>query len=482
MTKPFWKRLRIPHVFTLLTFVIAAAALATWFVPSGSYERETRMVEGHERTLVVPGTYESIPKHVSLRGALIGDDVEGEATPVGLHGFLTAIPRGLEKAADIIFFIFIVGGVFGILQKSGAITALIGWMLRALGHVPSVMVVAIMLAVGIGSSTLGMGEEFIPLVPLFLLISKRLGYDRVFGLAIVLVANEVGFAAATTNPFTVNVAQGIAELPLNSGAWFRVIFFVVCMTVGVAYVLRYGARIKADPAASLMPDDDFDVESGSVDDRAFGGHHAGILLACGAIFVFILVAVQTLGWWMADMAGGFLAMGLAATIIARMPIDTAMKAFIGGMRDMLVAALVVGWARGIEVVLVDGQIMDTLVHSAASVLSSVHRYVAVVGMLVFQSTFNFLVPSGSGQAAVTMPLMAPLSDVLGITRQTAVFAYQCGDGFSNSIIPTSGYLMAMLAIGGVPYTRWVRFVLPLFLVMMALAAVFLMIAVAIGYS
>jgi uncharacterized ion transporter superfamily protein YfcC len=261
-----------------------------------------------------------------------------------------------------------------------------------------------------------------------------------------------------------------------------VIFFVVCMTVGITFVLRYGARVMADPAASLMPDDDFEVGAGGVDDHDFGGHHAGILLASGAIFVFILVAVQKLGWWMADMAGGFLLMALVATIVARLPIEDAMKSFIGGMRDMLVAALVVGWARGIEVVLVDGQIMDTLVHSAASLLSGVHRYVAVVGMLAFQSTFNFLVPSGSGQAAVTMPLMAPLSDVLGLTRQTAVFAYQCGDGFSNSVIPTSGYLMAMLTLAGVPYTRWLRFVLPLFLILMGLAVVFLIIAVAIGYT
>jgi uncharacterized ion transporter superfamily protein YfcC len=184
---------------------------------------------------------------------------------------------------------------------------------------------------------------------------------------------------------------------------------------------------------------------------------------------------------MADMAGGFFLMGIAAAALARLPLAEASKAFVRGMEDMVVAALVVGFARGISVVLADGQILDTIVHGAAGLLSHVPRYVAVLGMLAFESTLNLLVPSGSGQAAVTMPLMAPLSDILGITRQTAVLAFTCGDGFSNSIIPTSGILMAMLALAKIPYGTWLRFMLPLFLQLMGLSAVFLIIAVAIGY-
>jgi len=185
---------------------------------------------------------------------------------------------------------------------------------------------------------------------------------------------------------------------------------------------------------------------------------------------------------MADMAGGFFLMGLVAVAISRLPLRDATAAFVRGMEDMVVAALVVGFARGIQVVLTDGQILDTVIHSAATVLGQVPRFVAVEGMLLFQATLNFLVPSGSGQAAVTMPLMAPLSDVLGISRQTAVFAFQCGDGFSNTIVPTSGVLMAMLSLAHIPYERWLRFVLPLFLMLLALSGIFLMIAVAIGYS
>ncbi len=479
----FLTRIKVPHVFTLLTMIIFIASAATWIIPSGEFERETREVNGVERELVTPGTFASFPKNYSLRALTLGDSAEGHATPVGLQGFLTAIPRGLEKSADIIFFIFIVGGVFGILQRTGTIPAAIRALIDKLGHSDILLTVTIMLVVGVGGSTLGMGEEFIPLVPIFLLISKRMGYDRIFGLAIVMLAADIGFAAATTNPFTVQIAQGIAGLQPTSGIGFRMIFFVVCQALTIGYVLRYGARYKKDPSTSAMgPDDKFEISGANLDDHEFDGRQAATLFSCIAIFAGILLATQKLGWWMNDMAGGFLLMGIVAVLFTGLAISDAMSAFVKGMEEMVVAALVVGFARGIEVVLTEGQILDTLIHSASTVLAEVPRYVSVQGMLLFQSTLNFLIPSGSGQAAVTMPLMAPLADVLGIERQTAVFAFQCGDGFSNTIVPTSGILMAMLALAGIPYQRWLRFVLPLFLTLMATGALFLVIAVAIGYS
>ena len=475
-------RFKVPHVFVLLTGVILVCSVFTWIVPSGRYERQTKLVEGKERTLLVPGTFEHVDKHISLKGAILGDEVEGKASPVGLRGFLTAIPRGLEEAADIIFFIFIIGGTFGILQRTGVITAALGRLLNRLGDRGPLLTVVLMIVMAIGGSILGMGEEFIPLIPVFLLVSKKLGYDRIYGMALVLVAAEVGFAASTTNPFTVNVAQGIAELPLNSGLPLRIVFFCCAITVGITYLLRYGARIKRDPSLSYMKNDPFDLDTGATADATYGGHHTAIIVVCGALFGFILFAVQQYGWWMADMAGGFFLMGIVAMMLARLPLADATKAFVGGMEEMVTAALVVGFARGISVVLAEGQIMDTVVHGAATALSHVPRYVAVLGMLSFESTLNLLVPSGSGQAAVTMPLMAPLSDILGITRQTAVFAFTCGDGFSNSVIPTSGILMAMLALAKIPYGTWLRFMVPLFAMLMALSGIFLVIAVAIGYN
>jgi uncharacterized ion transporter superfamily protein YfcC len=485
----------VPHVFVLLSGVILVCSVLTWIVPSGAYQREERSIEGRVRTLLVPGTYTPIPKDLSLRALVLGEPVPGRATPVGLHGFLTAIPRGLEQAADIVFFILIVGGVFGILQRTGVITASIGAILHLLGGNAVLLTIALMAAIAVGGSTLGMGEEFIPLVPVFLALARRLGYDRVFGLGLVLLAADTGFAASTTNPFTVSVAQGIAEVPLHSGMGLRIVFLACAVTLAIVHLLRYGVRVKRDPAASLVADlPDADLadagragasrEAAALPADAAGplsAHHGVIVAVCAAIFGLIVFAVQRLDWWMADMGGGFLLMGIVAAAAARLSVDDAVKAFVRGLEEMIVAALVVGFARGIAVVLAEGQIIDTIIHAAASVLIEVPRHLAVLGMLVFESTLNFFVPSGSGQAAVSMPLMAPLADVLGLTRQTAVFAFTCGDGFSNLIIPTSGILMAMLGLARVPYERWLRFVGPLFVQLIALSAAFLIAAAHFGY-
>ena len=474
-------RFQVPHVFVLLTLVIAISSVATWFIPSGAYERETKLVDGHERTLLVPGTFEHIDKHYSIKGFFLKDPVEGMASPISLQSFLSAIPRGMESAADIIFFIFMIGGTFGILQRTGVIAASLNRLLGKMGNQAALLTVVLMVIMAIGGSTLGMGEEFIPLIPVFLIVAQRLGYDRIYGMALVILAAETGFAASTTNPFTVNVAQSIAELPLSSGLGLRIVFFCCAITVSIIYLLAYGRRIKANPALSFVADLPFEVEKDDQADIPYQRFHTWILLSSAAIFGFIVWAIQNLGWWMDDMGGGFLLMGIVAMLLARLPLAEATKAFVQGMEEMVVAALVVGFAKGISVVMAEAQIMDTIVHGAATLLSQVPRYVAVVGMLWFESSLNLLIPSGSGQAAVTVPLMAPLSDLLGITRQTAVLAFTCGDGFSNSVIPTSGILMAMLALAKIPYGRWLKFMLPLFVILMALSSVFLIIAVAIGY-
>ncbi len=477
----FLQRLKMPHVFTLLTGVIFVCSLLTYVIPSGSYEREEKTFGALTRTVVVPGTYENIPKYISLRSISLGDGEEGTASPTSLVGFLSAIPRGMEQAADIIFFIFVLGGVFGILQRSGTITALIHALLQRFSNSGAALTIILMTAIAIGGSTLGMGEEFIPLVPIFLIVANNLGYDRVYGLALVLLAAETGFAAATTNPFTVQIAQGIAELPLGSGIQLRLVFFVCCLTLAVIHVLRYGNRIKKDPSQSLVADDEAPESIYETEDIALTRAHVVILFIGMVIFTFMLYAVQNLGWWLPEMAGGFLLIGYVAVVISKLSVAEASKAFVKGTEEMVVAALVVGFAKGIQVVLADAEVLDTLIFSAASLLKNFPGYVAAEGMLIFQTMLNFFIPSGSGQAAVTMPLMAPLADVLGLTRQTAVLAFTCGDGFSNTIVPTSGILMGMLALAHIPYQKWLRFMLPLFLQFTLLAAIFLFIAVAIDY-
>ena len=475
------KKIRVPHVFVLLAGVVTFCVILTYVLPSGEYEREERTAGGLTRTIVIPGTYEVLDKHYSAKGLFLPDQAEGVASPASLLDLFAAIPRGMESAADIIFFIFIVGGVFAILQRTGMIHALLMGLVRRYSKSGPTLTILLMIAVAIGGSTLGMGEELIPLVPVFLLVSKKLGYDRIYGLALVMVAADVGFAAATINPFTVQIAQGIAEVPLGSGIGFRLIFLTTILTATLIYVLRYGARIKKDPSKSIMSDDKFELSSEVHDDIQIKRRHVYILLITIAVFASILYAVQTMGWWLAEMAAGFLLIAVLAAIVGKLTLKQTVDAFVKGTEEMVVAALVVGFAKAIEVVLQDAQVLDSIIYYAAGMLEYFPPYIAAEGMLVFQSVLNFFIPSGSGQAAVTMPLMAPLSDVLGLSRQVAVFAFTCGDGFSNTLVPTSGVLMGMLALAKIPYDKWFRFMGPLFLILMGISATFLVIAVLIGY-
>ncbi len=471
----------MPHVFTLLTFVVFFCSLLTYVIPSGSYQRETKEINGRTKTMVVPGTYSQVEKHFSLKGMTLGEDIENKSTPVSLTQLITAIPRGLEKTAEIIFLIFIIGGSLGILQRTGTIIVILNALTNLFKHNSTLLTAIIMMLVAIGGSTAGMGEEFIPLVPLFILISSRMGYDRVYGLCMILLASEVGFAAATFNPFTVGIAAGIAQIPMGGDIVFRIIFAICCFSVALVYVLRYGARVKKDPSKSIVVDIPYDEPAAPKKIESFNSRHLFITIFGVAIFAFIMYAIVSEWWWLNEMSGGFFLIGIVAIIISKLPLKDAANAFVKGMEDMVVAALVVGFARAIEVVLSDGLILDTIVFSAASILENFHNVVAAEGMLVFQSVLNFFIPSGSGQAAVTMPIMVPLADALGLSRTTAVFAFTCGDGFSNSIIPTSGVLMAMLSLAHIPFQKWIKFMFPLFLMLMTVSAIFLMISVNIHF-
>jgi uncharacterized ion transporter superfamily protein YfcC len=475
------RRIKIPHVFVLLTGIIFFCTLLSYVVPSGIYQRETLTVGGSPRTVVIPDTYAKLPKQFSVKGIFIGDQADQKACPVSLLGCITAIPRGMMGRADIIFMLFIIGGVLGIFQRTGTITAVIQALFDRFSSSGPLLTIILMTVVGFGGSTFGMGEELIPLVPIFLIVSYKLGYDRIYGMSIVYLGALVGFAAATTNPFTVQIAQSIAEIPIGSGILFRILFFMVIMAVAIVYVLLYGRRIKREPSRSILAGDPHTLSEVNLEKQPLKASHIWILSSSALIFMLTLYAIQTRGWWLNEMSGAFLLMGIIAILLSRLSLSEVMKSFVRGMEEMVVAALVVGFANGIRVVLEDGQILDTIIYASAGLLSNTSNIVAVEGMLVFQSILNFFIPSGSGQAAVTMPLMAPLADVLGVTRQAAVFAFTCGDGFSNIIIPTSPILMAMLSIAKIPYEKWLRFVMPLFLILILLAAIFLGLAVLINY-
>lgn len=333
-----------------------------------------------------------------------------------------------------------------------------------------------------GSSFMGIGPETIAVIPVFLFLSKQLGYDRLFGFALLSVPVYLGWSSGVTNPFTVQIAQIIAELPIGSGIGYRLVLYIVYAAVGFYFIMHYGEKVRKNPALSLMENDRFNLdEFGSFVKEDLERKHMYILVFFILSYASVLIAVQTIGWGLIEMSACFIGIMIIVARFAGMNGDQAMAAFTEGLKIMIVPALVVGVARGISVVLQEGLIIDTLLHHSSDALLKMPKIAAAEGMLIFQTILNFFIPSASGQALVSMPLMTPLSDIIGISRQTAVLAYLLGDGLSNLVIPTNGVLMAMLGLANVPFEKWMKLVLKMFLVSMVIACIFMAIAVLINY-
>lgn len=476
------KNIKIPHVFIFLFWIIIICSILSYVIPSGSFERITKDYGVMKQTIVVPNSYKEIPKNYSLKAAIIGENIEGKSSPVSVLGILSAIPKGLGDSAILVFYVFIIGAVFSLIQQTGAINAFLFFLIAKFKNRPKLLLFVIYMTIFSGSSFMGIGTETIALIPVFLFLSKRLGYDRIFGFALLSVPVYLGWSSGVTNPFNVQIAQIIAELPIGSGIGFRLVLYVVYAAIGFYFISRYGDKVKKTPSLSLMKNDLFILdEFGSFEQEQLERKHISILLFFVLSYAFILIAVQTIGWGLIEMSACFIGILIIVTMISGMTGDESMAAFTKGLKIMIVPALVVGVARGISVVLQEGMIIDTLLNNASTILVKMPKIAAAEGMLFFQSALNFFIPSASGQALVSMPLMTPMSDILGISRQTAVLAYILGDGLSNLIIPTNGVLMAMLGLAKVSFEKWFKLVLPLFIISMILALVFIAIAIVIGY-
>lgn len=476
------KNFKIPHVFIFLFWIIIFSAALTYFIPSGSFERTTRTFGDITQTVVVPNSYKEIPKHYSLKGVIVGDEVDGKSAPLSVLGVLSAIPKGLGDSAVLVFYVFIIGAVFTLIHKTGAISAFLFALIARFKNRPKLLLFLIYMTIFSGSSFMGIGAETIALIPVFLFLSKKLGYDRLFGLGLLAISISLGWSTGVTNPFTVQIAQVIAELPIGSGIGLRLVLYLAYAAVGFFFLMRYGDRVKKDPSKSLMKTDHFNLdEFGSFERVALKRTHIYVLIFFVLSYASILLAVQTIGWGLIEMSGAFIAIIMVVGWITRMNGDELMAAFTKGLETMIVPALVVGVARGISVVLQEGMIIDTMLHNASTVLLTLPDIAAAEGMLFFQSALNFIIPSASGQALVSMPLMTPMADILGLSRQTAVLAFILGDGLSNIIIPTNGVMMAMLGLAKIPFGKWFRFILPLFLVSIVMAMGFIALAVSIGY-
>jgi len=450
---------RVPHVYVLICLLTVATALAGLVIPSGSYERDA---EGR----VVPDSF-------AFDDGLHGDVPRG---PGLILAVLEAPLRGIVAAADIIAFILVIGGAFKVIDRSGAFAALIRWTVERLRGREILIVPVSMLLFSVGGAVFGMGEEILPFVILFVPMLRALGYPGVIGVAIPLIGSQIGFAGAMINPFTVGVAQAISGLPPLSGWQFRSAGWVAITALGIFYVMRLARRLREAPETRDPG------TPGSPAAAELTRTHVLVLTLLAAGIGVILWGIGKYEWYVLEIGAIFLAVGLLAAAAARIPANDVAVAFLEGGRELLGAALVVGLARGVVLLALDLRILDTVLHGMSAALRPLHGVVSLNLMFLFQSVLNFFVPSGSGQAALTMPIMAPLADLAGLSRQMAVLAFQFGDGFSNMIIPTSAVLMGSLEAGKVPYARWFRLAWPFQLWCLGFGFVVLSLAVAAGYG
>jgi len=452
------KEKKFPHVYVILLAVVIICAIMTYFVPAGSYDR----VENADGRMVVDAN----SFHY----------VDG--TPVGPFDVLNSIPKGMVESASIIFFIFIVGGSFGVVNATGAFEAGIGKITKVMAGKERAIIPIIMFVFSLGGAIFGMAEETLPFIPIMVTLAISLGFDSLTGVAMVLAGAGAGFAGAFMNPFTVGVAQGIAGLPTFSGMGFRIVMYVVMVSVTIAFVYRYAGNVKKNPEKSIMHE--FDKTREDILDlnnlRDLNNNDKLVLLTVVVAIVLLVFGVVKLGWYIQEISALFLGMAIVVSLVGKLGLNGFGENLVEGMANMAGGALVVGFARAILVVLTDGGILDTILLATSSAVSELPSYLTSLGMYIFQCVLNYLVPSGSGQAAVSIPIMAPLADLVGVTRQTAVIAYQLGDGISNVFTPTSGYFMAGLALAKIPWNKWAKFFLPLIGVQYALGAIFVIIS------
>lgn len=449
----------------LIFSIIVIAQLLVYVIPQGEFERQP-YPQNPDRSMVVPETYARA-------------DAE-TAVDVRPWYFLLAIPKGFAAAQEIIFLIFIVGGVIAILRRSGAIDAFLHKAVLRLGHSPWILIAGCLVMFSLGSFTIGMGEEYVPLIPIIVTMSLAMRMDAIVAMGMVWVPYGIGWACAGTNPFGVIIAQNIANVPITSGWGFRLVMMAAFLAVAFHHLYRYAIRVRAHPETSLVSHVSYEKGFELPQDIELSPARVAILGVFLAGVVGFVWGVATHGWYIGELNAVFLAIGLATAFIARIPAGETSRTFISGAADMTAAALLVGFARSIEVVLSDGQVIDTVIHAIAGVLVHLGPEASAIGMLVVQTVCNFFVPSGSGQAFVTMPIMSPLATLTDVPQQTAVIAYQFGDGFTNMVVPTSALVMGALALGRIPYGAWVRFIVPLLLKLFGLAVVFLVVTVRFG--
>ncbi|MCE7782061.1 YfcC family protein [Staphylococcus xylosus] len=461
------KKFKMPHIYVILFVFGVIATIATYIVPSGEFKR----IKGPEgREMVDADSFHYIT-----------------SAPVGIVDFISIIPRGLIEAGEIVFFTLIIGGMFMVLRRTGIIEIAVDNLARRFIY-KSIFIIPVLTTVfAIVATLIGTAELSLVYIPVIIPLIIALGYDSITATAIALCGTVVGFTVGVLNPINTGLAQKLSGIPVFSGISLRIILFIVVLAVTIVFIMRYAKKVQKQPTLSSVYEDDSEKRelyqhiTEHAPTTATTRQKWGIAVIF-AFFIILVYGVTTQGWFMVEMAGLFIFMAVIVGFVSGLSMQTICEAFNDGFKDVLMGAIIVGLARSIAVVLEDGKIMDTIVHGLGSVIDGTTPTIAVIGMYAVQMLINFIISSGSGQALVTMPIMAPLADMLGITRQTAVLAFQLGDGFTHIFYPTSGYFMAALAIGGVSYTKWIRFFFPLFIIWVVISIITLIIAQLSGWS
>ena len=410
---------KLPNTYVIIAILIVFCAVLTWLIPGGQYVTTEDGTLSYESVNAVPQTWQ----------------------------VLTAIYNGFVKQAGIIIFILVVGGAFWLLNATGAVDAGIKRFIAGIGQKDKVVLVALTLLFSLGGAIFGMSEEAIPFVGIVVPLVASMGYDAIMGLLIVYVASNIGFSSAFLNPFTVGIAQGMADLPPFSGMGYRIFAWALLTGLLCVFVVLYARKTRKAPQ-----------QQAQVEAEPLTGRQIAILCVLLLTVIALILGVTLWGWYMPEITGLFLGMGILCGIIAGFPANRIADELVSGAKDILSAALVVGFASGIVIILQDGKVVDSILHTMQNSLDGTSEVTSLTAMYGIQAVINFLIPSATAKAAITIPIMAPFSDLVGVPRQAMVLAFQFGDGFTNMITPTSGVLMAALAMARVPYEKWVKWI------------------------
>lgn len=466
------KQFKVPHVYAIIFALMVIFAVLTWIVPSGSYQRQ----EVNGREVTVAGTYEQSEK--TYIDEETGDEVDLRQ---GVFDVLQAPTRGIQEAIEVVAFILIVGGSFQVITKTGAITSGMGRVVRRFKNKDILIIPIAMVLFALGGTSFGMAEETLPFFAIFMPIMMAMGFDSMTAFMVVFVGARTGYIASTINPFNVLIAQGILGIQGNPQLWLRMIAWVVLTAVAITWVVLYARRVKKNPESSITFEDDIAkkvefVADESALDAEFTGRQKGVLAVFIAGMCLIIWGLVTQGWYMNEISAVFLAMGLLAGVIAGFSQDVIAQEFVAGIADFAFSAIVVGLARGILVIASDGMIIDTILNALATGLGGIPAVLFTTLLYAVENLLAILVPSSSGLAALTAPIFGPLTELMGLNPEAAVWALSMGSATMSLICPTSAILVAGLGVCKIKLGQWWKTVWKFFLVVSLINIVFVAIS------